>query len=442
MEHPRLEQRCLLLAPRSSGAERVPIFGLTPVERTVLAFRRGAGVREFILAGDPDAVAAAQAALRTGPCRGVRVRACLGPLPALPRDERFWIARTDCHYDRRLIVRFVESASQACGSVAAVDLGRDAVVAHPGTARVTLWSKGDVGASRSTGKTGALRNAGRGLVSPDGVLTGLAVGTAALARALEEPAADPRALERALALVAERELVETFAVVEPWQELVSEADVTRARRKVLVGAVGLSDGVVARHLNRRISQRITERLLSRDVKPWQVSVTVFLLSLAAGAVFAIGHAATGGCLAQLASVLDGVDGELAQVRYQDSPFGGVYDALLDRVGDAAVIGGMTLYAWLAGAGHVAVALGFAAVAGSSLSMLVKEKYGTQFQRTYTDDREGLFRWLLLGRDGRLFLALVAGVTGQVVPVLAYLAIGTHLHAGLRIYRIRAEAIGA
>ncbi|HME71523.1 MAG TPA: hypothetical protein VKM54_16880, partial [Myxococcota bacterium] len=106
------------------------------------------------------------------------------------------------------------------------------------------------------------------------------------------------------------------------------------------------------------------------------------------------------------------------------------------------IGGMTLYAWLAGAGHVAVALGFAAVAGSSLSMLVKEKYGTQFQRTYTDDREGLFRWLLLGRDGRLFLALVAGVTGQVVPVLAYLAIGTHLHAGLRIYRIRTEAIGA
>jgi phosphatidylglycerophosphate synthase len=439
MEQPRFEQHCLLLAPRTSGAERIPIFGLTPVERTVLAFRR-AGVREFLLAGDPSAVAAAQATLRTGPCRGVRVRACEDSLPVLRRGERFWIARTDCHYDRRLIVRFVESARQACGSVAAVDLRRDAVISHPGAANVALWSRG--AARTSTGTTGALRKAGRGLVSPDGVLTGLAVGTMTLARALEELAPDPRGLERALALVAERELVESFGVAEPWQELETDADVTLARRKVLAGAVGFSDGVVARHLNHPISRRITERLLSRNIKPWQVSVTVFLLSLAAGAGFAIGHAATGGCLAQLASVLDGVDGELARVRYQDSPFGGVYDALLDRVGDAVVIGGMTLYAWLTGAGHVAVVLGFAAVAGSSLSMLVKEKYGTQFQRTYTDDREGLFRWLLLGRDGRLFLALIAGVTGQVVPVLAYLAIGTHLHAGLRIYRIRTEAIGA
>ncbi|HME72659.1 MAG TPA: CDP-alcohol phosphatidyltransferase family protein, partial [Myxococcota bacterium] len=324
MEHPRFEQHCLLLAPRTSGAERIPIFGLTPVERTVLAFRR-AGVREFILAGDPSAVAAAQATLQTGPCRGVRVRACEGSLPVLRGGERFWIARTDCHYDRRLIVRFVESASQACGSVAAVDLRRDAVVSHPGAANVALWSRGAVCTAQSSGATGALRKAGRGLVSPDGVLTGLAVGTATLARALEELAADPRGLERALALVAERELVETFGVAELWQELETEADVTLARRKVLAGAVGFSDGVVARHLNHPISRRITERLLSRNVKPWQVSVTVFLLSLAAGAGFAIGHAATGGCLAQLASVLDGVDGELARVRYQDSPFGGVYD---------------------------------------------------------------------------------------------------------------------
>jgi hypothetical protein len=72
---------------------------------------------------------------------------------------------------------------------------------------------------------------------------------------------------------------------------------------------------------------------------------------------------------------------------------------------------MTLYAWLMGAGLAAVALGFAAVAGSSLSMLVKEKYGTQFHRPYTVEQEGRWRWLLLGRDGRLFLALVAGVTG-------------------------------
>ena len=211
---------------------------------------------------------------------------------------------------------------------------------------------------------------------------------------------------------------------------------------MLAGAARVGDGVIARHLNRPISLRITERLIAWPVKPWQVSVATFAMTLAAGLSFAIGHATTGGLLAQCASVLDGVDGELARVRYQDSAFGGLYDALLDRVGEAAVIGGMTLYAWLMGAGALAVALGFAALAGNSLSMLVKEKYGTQFQRPWASEREGRWRWLLLGRDGRLFLTLIAGLTGQIELVLAYIAVGTHVHAGARIVRIRAEAARA
>lgn len=43
---------------------------------------------------------------------------------------------------------------------------------------------------------------------------------------------------------------------------------------------------------------------------------------------------TGGLNAQFASMLDGVDGEVARIRYQDSFFGGVTDALLGRIGDA------------------------------------------------------------------------------------------------------------
>jgi hypothetical protein len=72
-------------------------------------------------------------------------------------------------------------------------------------------------------------------------------------------------------------------------------------------------------------------------------------------------------------------------------------------------------------------------------MLVKEKYGTQFQRPFATEREGRWRWLLLGRDGRLFLTLIAGLTGQVELVLGYIAVGTHVFAGARIVRIRAEA---
>ena len=432
---PRL---CVLLVSARSGLEATPLFGLTPAQRTALAFQR-AGVRDFLVVGPREPAERVAASLRGLPWRGAasrraRVRAAESPMLASFRpDERFFVARTDTHYDRRLLVRFVEGTAEACDAVIALDRRADALATHADAARACLWGGGP-GA--------AVRTVGRGLAFADGVVTGLALGTPGLARALAEAGGDLDALDHALGALVAREPVQAFPVAELWQDVRCEGDWLVARRKVLAGAVGVADGVIARRLNRPLSRRITERLLGHDVKPWQISLSVFLLTLAAGLSFALGYAPAGGLLAQTASILDGVDGELARVRYQDSPFGGVYDAILDRVGDAALIGGMTLYAWAGGAGRFAVALGFAAVAGSSLSMLVKEKYGTQFLQTWGDERDGRLRWLLLGRDGRMFLALVAGVTGLVEPVLAYLAIGTHLHAAFRIYRIRSEAARA
>jgi CDP-L-myo-inositol myo-inositolphosphotransferase len=436
------EHLCLLLAVRADGGERVPLFSLTPVERTALAFARS-GVRRFVLGGDPEAVAAAEAALRSGPCASLRVRSVSALAPAVG-DEPFFVARTDCHYDRQLVARFVAAHAAPVDSVVAIDFRAETALRGGDLPRVAVWSRDE---TRSN-----VQRVARGLVGADGVLVGLAVATPAWARAADalreggdEAPADVRA-ERfwldALAALLAREPVASWPVEERWQSVRRLEDVPRARREVLAGAVRVGDGIVARHLNRPISLRITERLITRPVKPWQVSVGSFLVTLLAGVAFAVGHATTGGLLAQCASVLDGVDGELARVRYQDSAFGGLYDALFDRVGEAAVIGGMTLYAWLAGAGASAVALGFAALAGNSLSMLLKEKYGTQFQRPWMAEREGRWRWALLGRDGRLFLALLAGVTGQIEWVLAYLAVGTHLQAGARLVQIRSEAARA
>jgi len=437
------DRPCVLWAVRPPAVERTPLFGLTPVERTALAFAR-AGVRRFVLAGDPDAVAELARVLAAGPCKRLRVRAADSLALACAGDGPVLLARADCHYDRQLIWRFVAETAGAAEPIVAVDFRPQAAARGEALPQATVWSREP---------RARVQRVGRRLVGADGVLVGLALATPAFVRAIdrgaagaeddEEPAAQPadpeRAWLRGLSALLAREPVESWAVVERWQPVQRPEDVPRARREVLAGAVRVTDGIIARHLNRPISLRITERLLSRPVKPWQVSVASFATTLAAGLSFAIGHATTGGLLAQAASVLDGVDGELARVRYQDSAFGGLYDALLDRVGEAAVIGGMTAYAWVMGAGAWVVVLGFAALAGNSLSMLVKEKYGTQFRRPWASEREGRWRWLLLGRDGRLFLTLVAGVTGQVELVLAYLALGTHVHAGARIARIRAEA---
>jgi len=435
-----MPERAILFAPPGAGRGPTALFGLHPVERTALALLRG-GVDELVVTGDAEAAARVERQLATGCCREAVLR--LVPLERLAAwldgGEAILLARADYWFDRRLLARFADASRGAAATVVAVDFRRDALLAQQGAPRVMGWH-----ASRGVGPGEGVSRAGYGLRAPDGVLIGLARVTASFARALEDAPPEARSLENALSLVARREPVATHSVAELWQAVRSDPagqgdDVALARRKVLAAAVGVSDGLIARHLNRPLSQRITERLLSRNVSPWQISLASFGATLAAGLSFAMGHATTGGLVAQFASVLDGVDGEVARIRYQDSPFGGVYDALLDRIGDAALIGGMTLYAWLMGAGHSAVALGFAAVAGSSLSMLVKEKYGTQFSRRWAEERDGRWRWLLLGRDGRLFLSLVAGLTGHVEAVLAYLALGTHVHAGVRIFRIRSEA---
>ncbi len=434
-------ERAILFAPPGSSLPASALFGLQPVERSALALLR-CGVSELIVTGDPDAAARALRLLAAGRCREAELRSVpVERLAAwLDAEEAQLLVRTDYWFDRRLLARFAEETRGALATVVAVDFRRDALAAQDGAPRVAGWHS----SAHEIGPGEGVSRAGHGLRAPDGVLVGVARITTSFARALEDAPPEARSFENAVSLVARREPVATRSVAELWQAVrsnpaVQPVDVALTRRKLLAAAVGVSDGVIARHLNQPLSRRITERLLSRNVSPWQISLASFAATVAAGLSFAMGHATTGGLVAQFASVLDGVDGELARVRYQDSAFGGVYDALLDRVGDAALIGGMTLYAWLMGAGHSAVALGFAAVAGSSLSMLVKEKYGTQFARRWADERDGRWRWLLLGRDGRLFLSLVAGLTGHVEAVLAYLALGTHVHAGVRIFRIRSEA---
>ncbi len=427
MERPD-QLRCVLYAPPRSGAARTPIFGLTAAERTVLAFLR-TGVDRFLVVGDADAVAEVTRILKRGPCRRARVQAARALVPALGGDERFFVARADCHYDRRLVVRFVEETRGAEDSVVAVDFREDARDRHPDLPHAAVWSREP---------RPRLRTVGRRLVGADGVAVGLALATACWARELARTQAGEPGWLAALAALVRREPVESWPVRERWRPVRVRSDWLAARREVLAGAVRTSEGPLARLLNRPICLRITERLLSRDVKSWQVTVASFVLTIAAGAAFAFGQAAAGGLLAQVSSVLDGVDGQIARVRYQDSPFGWIYEVVLSGVGDAALIGGMTLYAWIMGAGNAAVVLGFLAMQGSSLSTLVEERYGEPLERD--DERASPLRWLLLGRDGRLFLALVAGVTGQVVAVLGFLAIGTHATAGANVFRLRA-AVG-
>jgi|Deesub1362B_J571_1020462.scaffolds.fasta_scaffold00005_37 CDP-L-myo-inositol myo-inositolphosphotransferase len=107
-----------------------------------------------------------------------------------------------------------------------------------------------------------------------------------------------------------------------------------------------TDGFISRYLNRRISIKITTFIIRHEfgVKPNQVSIATFLLSIATLPIYLYGYPLLAGILVQAASILDGVDGELARLTGHMTKFGKFLDSFLDRLSDVFIIFGCSLYA--------------------------------------------------------------------------------------------------
>jgi phosphatidylglycerophosphate synthase len=112
-----------------------------------------------------------------------------------------------------------------------------------------------------------------------------------------------------------------------------EASRLRAEDAIFAELLRSDLGLVARHLNKPLSFRITRHLLCRlPVTPNQVTLGAAVIGLAGCALLTTGRPLAmfaGLLLAHLQSVLDGCDGELARVRFQQSAIGEWLDTLVD-----------------------------------------------------------------------------------------------------------------
>lgn len=99
-------------------------------------------------------------------------------------------------------------------------------------------------------------------------------------------------------------------------------------------------GLVAKYLNRPISIRLSYLLLNTKVTPNQTTIFAFLVG-ALGIVFVFlgGYQNTiiGTALMQANSVIDGIDGELARIRHQNSEYGAYLDSVCDEILNAALM---------------------------------------------------------------------------------------------------------
>jgi len=168
-----------------------------------------------------------------------------------------------------------------------------------------------------------------------------------------------------------------------------------------------------------LSVRISRQLVKHRVTPNQVSLFSFLCSLLAASLFAAGGylaLALGGVLAQLASIIDGCDGEVARLKFQSSHYGGWFDAVLDRYADAFLLFGLTWHAYADRTDNLILLIGFLAIIGSFMLSYTADKFDG-LMRDKAEDGKGI----RLGRDVRVFLIFLGAICNQAFLTLAVIA---------------------
>jgi len=279
---------------------------------------------------------------------------------------------------------------------------------------------------------------GKDLRDFNSVDCGLFIGTGALLEALSEAISQCRyTLTNAVNILAGRRKVKLHFVNGAWIDVDDLPSYRQAEKILLQSLVPSKDGLVSRVLNRRASLQITKFFARTSITPNQVTFLSFLISMASAVFFAVVHPLCGGLLAQLSSILDGVDGEIARLKFLKSNYGGLFDAVLDRYADFFIVLGMA-YAWYSETENpLALLACAAALTGMPMSMLLKEKFHALTGKPFIPESyDGLLRYLPANRDGRLFIIMLGGILNLIPVTLILLATVTHLQALARLYNAR------
>jgi phosphatidylglycerophosphate synthase len=129
-----------------------------------------------------------------------------------------------------------------------------------------------------------------------------------------------------------------------WQRVVTSQDRRLAEERLDEWLVKPTDGVFAR-MNRKVSIPISRQLIKLPVTPNMVSLFTLGVSFLAGAFFALGGRQNmffGAVLSVFASILDGCDGEVARLTFQESAFGCWLETICDYLYYIFIFAGMMI----------------------------------------------------------------------------------------------------
>ncbi|MGH7356818.1 MAG: CDP-alcohol phosphatidyltransferase family protein, partial [Candidatus Rokuibacteriota bacterium] len=261
---------------------------------------------------------------------------------------------------------------------------------------------------------------------------------------LAAAAGAPGPRELLMRIGARRPTVERSLDPDGRRALAGPADVANAERWLLRSLIKQNEGFMSRHFERRISLAITRRLAPTRVTPNAMTLVSLAVGLAGALCFVSPTAAwqlTGALLFLAHSILDGCDGELARLRFQESRWGAILDFWGDNLVHLAFFMGVAVgwsreavAAWPLAIGAVA------GLAGLGSATLLAE-------RTMRDEAPGAgaawtarLQAALANRDF-IYAVVALSAFGKAKWFLAMAAIGAPVFLLLSLFTVRTSRGG-
>ena len=459
MEHFPIESALILTTSRvfnqptgpSPARSLTDVGGLSLFQRAILTLQRGGISRFIVLAGDETDALKRQ-------LRGdERVKAEVRWLPVREfpsSDPRTWetisimfggpylVAGTGAVFPASLVARVREHGVK----------GEPVIVVRDAMERNRLPN--EVGAyGRTPLQAGSgMSQAAAGVVTVEEAATlALDVDLAVIPSTFTSPGwAGARDGEFPLQAAIERGIrqgqVRILPLGEDWyQDVCAEGAATpeQAEWALLRSLKGGLEGFVDRHFNRMCSKWITRALLQTPLTPNGVTMLAALVGLLSGAVFAVGGYAAGivgALLFQLSAILDCCDGEVARLKFMESPFGEQLDVALDNVVHIGLYAGMGWAAYHSGWGTAALVLGGLAIVGNVAAFAVVQR-AFQIRGELDAPRRRRVEAILnhvVSRDFSV-LILALALLGHVEWFLALAAVGSNIFWPALAWQLRSSS---
>jgi phosphatidylglycerophosphate synthase len=261
-------------------------------------------------------------------------------------------------------------------------------------------------------------------------------------------------LQSALDRGARHGFVKVLPLADDWYEEVrtagtrSTADsesVAGAEWTLLRTLKGPLDGFVDRYFNRKCSRWLTLWLLQTSLSPNAITVLATAVGLLASGAFAVGGYSMGilgAVLFQMAAILDCCDGEVARLKFLESPLGEQLDIILDNLVHIAIFAGIAWGASRTGWGAWALVLGTMAIIGNLAAFQIVQtarRKRTQINGPQRHRIDAIFN-RLVSRDFSVII-LAFAFLGHLPWFLALAAIGSNIFWPYLAWQLRSTLPG-